>query len=59
MYMRGLAIACAVSGNVDEAEKYFREARTRANSMKMRDLAQELDKDLQRLAELRAAGPGK
>ena len=59
MYMRGLAIACAVSGNVDEAEKYFREARTRANSMKMRELAQELDNDLRRLAELRAAGPGK
>jgi tetratricopeptide (TPR) repeat protein len=57
MYMRGLAIACAVSGNVDEAEKYFREARNRADNMKMNVLVQELDKDLMRLGQMRAAGP--
>lgn len=58
MYMRGLAIACAVSGKVDEADKYFREARSRAADMKMNDFVQELDKDLQRLGDIRAAaGP--
>lgn len=57
MYMRGLAIACAVSGKVDEAEKYFREARNRADNLKMNVLVQELDEDLMRLGQMRAAGP--